>query len=127
MAHCHCTECRKQSASAYGTSAYFPASEFLPLAPDLASKLACFTRPTDTGNTMHCYFCPQCGVRIFHVSYFPDGRYRHMVSFKAGCIDGLDWSGAIHIFAKSAVINIPQDCKKYDTMPPLPPPPANNQ
>ncbi len=37
--HCHCTQCRKQSASAFGTSAIFSAEGIFPLSPDLEAKL----------------------------------------------------------------------------------------
>ena len=119
ISHCHCTECRKQSASAYGTSAYFPGDKLFPLTPDLQSKLATFTRPTDSGNTMHCYFCPKCGVRILHASHNPDGTMREVVAFKAGCVDGLDWDGARHIFTRSAVVKLPDNVEKYEAMPPM--------
>lgn len=99
MAHCHCTECRKQSASAFGTSVYFPSDQVFPLSPELEEKLAVFTRPTDSGNTMHCYFCPKCGVRILHVMYDKDGKRLDKVSFKGGCVEGLDWKGFKHILS----------------------------
>ncbi|KAL1876175.1 hypothetical protein VTK73DRAFT_9613 [Phialemonium thermophilum] len=123
MAHCHCTECRKQSGSAFGTSAYFPANLFLPLDPDVADRLATCTRPADSGNILHCYFCPRCGVRLFHIAHFPDGRRREIVSVRAGCIedaeDGtkLDWSGVKHVFMRSAVMKIPPEWEQYDTWP----------
>ncbi|KAH7105140.1 Mss4-like protein [Auriculariales sp. MPI-PUGE-AT-0066] len=62
--HCHCLECRKQSASAYGTSAIFPAEPLFPLSQDLRNKLAVYTRSTDSGNTLDCYFCKACGVGL---------------------------------------------------------------
>ncbi len=117
IAHCHCNDCRKQSSSAFGTSAYWASDGMFPLPPDLEARLASFTRLADSGNTMHCYFCPRCGVRIFHAAYLPDGSLRALVSFKAGCIDGLDWTGAKHIFTRSAVIRIPEDAEQYETVP----------
>lgn len=56
--HCHCLECQNQSASAFGTSAIFPVvAPLFPLAPDLKAKLSVYTRPTETGGAMDCYFC----------------------------------------------------------------------
>ena len=54
---CHCTECRKQSASAFGISF---------IVPQTALRLTqgeprCWSRPTDTGNTLDCAFCGECG------------------------------------------------------------------
>ena len=59
---CHCASCRAQSGSAFGTSLPLATSLLFPLPPDLESKLAVFERPTDSGNTMRCYFCRACGV-----------------------------------------------------------------
>ncbi|KAF1988915.1 glutathione-dependent formaldehyde-activating, GFA [Aulographum hederae CBS 113979] len=105
--HCHCTQCQKQSASAFGTSAIFPPFE---LPPDL--PVSCYTRPTEKGYTMKCYFCKSCGVRVLHAS--SKGTY---VSVKAGCIEGLDWAGANHIWTESAVIPIPEGAVSYPKEP----------
>ncbi|KAB5558731.1 Mss4-like protein [Coniochaeta sp. 2T2.1] len=117
MAHCHCTDCRKQSTSAFGTSAHWPAKDVLPLSPELEEKLAVFTHPTDSGNTKYCYFCPKCGTRILHVSHLPDGTVRETVPFRGGVVDGLDWTGVKHIYTRSAVMKIPADWETYETFP----------
>jgi len=120
-AHCHCTSCRKQSASMFGTSVYFPADKVFPLPDDLNEKLSVFTHPADSGNTMHCYFCPRCGVRIFHAAVLPDGSLRPAVSFKGGAIDGgINWEAldTKHIFTKSAVMKIPEGWTCFQEGPP---------
>ncbi|KAF2397944.1 hypothetical protein EJ06DRAFT_532304 [Trichodelitschia bisporula] len=116
--HCHCLECRKQSASAFGTTAIFPAEPFFPLAPELKAKLKIWQRPTETGGTMDCYFCPECGVRVFHRICNADGNWRDVISVKAGCIEGLEWNATAHLFARSAVFPIPADHQAFDTYPP---------
>lgn len=122
--HCHCTECQRQSA--FGTSALYPAAALFPLAAELALALRCWTRPTDAGGRMHCYFCPACGARLFHRSEAADGTPRATVSIKAGCIEGLDWRGAQHIYTRSAVVAIPAGAEQYDTLPgEEAPPPAS--
>ncbi|KAK3378903.1 Mss4-like protein [Lasiosphaeria ovina] len=117
MAYCHCTACRKQSGSAFGTSVYFSSEGLFPLPEELEAKLAMFTHPTDSGNTMRCYFCPKCGVRIFHAIVLPDGSLRSTVAFKGGVIDeGIDWKAMKprNIFTRSAVMDIPNgwECSK---------------
>ncbi|KAK4463930.1 Mss4-like protein [Cladorrhinum samala] len=134
MAHCHCTSCRKQSASAFGTSIYFPTSSVFPLDPELESRLSLYEHAqTESGNTMRCYFCPRCGVRVLHAAVKPDGEMREMVSFKAGLVDGdekegLDWKGmkAKHIFTGSAVIKLEEGWECYDKYPPPPQASAEN-
>jgi hypothetical protein len=119
MMHCHCTDCRRQSASAFGTSVHWPADKVLPLPPDLEQKLSVFEHVADSGNTKRCYFCPKCGSRLLNTSHRPDGTLaRPYVSFKGGCVDGLDWKGAKHIYTRSAVIEIPKDAEQYETTPP---------
>jgi len=75
---CHCRECQKQSASAFGLS--LPASW-----SDLAieDERATWDRPTDSGSTTICHFCPTCGTRLFHASSGDSGR----VTVKAGTLD----------------------------------------
>ena len=103
LAFCHCTSCRKQSGAPYSSSVYFPTDRVFPFPADLASKLAVFEHPTDSGGTMRCYFCPRCGVRIFHAAVLADGRtLRGSVAFKGGAVDrGLDWKGlgGVHILS----------------------------
>ncbi|KAK4125688.1 hypothetical protein N657DRAFT_642430 [Parathielavia appendiculata] len=122
MSYCHCTNCRKQSGSAFSSSVYFPTDLVFPLAPDLEAKLAVFEHPTDSGGTMRCYFCPRCGVRIFHAALLADGKtMRPVVAFKGGAIDeGLDWKGLgkRHVFTRSAVMELADGWECYEAMPP---------
>ncbi|KAF4965486.1 hypothetical protein FSARC_6719 [Fusarium sarcochroum] len=105
---CHCLECQKQSSSAFGTSALFPADGMWPLPEDILSKLSVWTRPTEKGNTLECYFCKTCGVRIFHRSIFPDGESKPTLSVKGGLVEGLSWKGTKHIYTRSARVPVPE-------------------
>lgn len=40
-----------------------------------------------------------------------------MVSVKGGCLDGLDWTTAIHIWTKSAMVPIPEGSECYSEEP----------
>ena len=114
---CHCTECRKQSASAFGTSAVFPATEPLfPLSESLRDRLGIFTRSTDAGNTLDCYFCKTCGVRMFHRARTSDGKEKDTFNMKMGVLEGLDMRDVTeHIWTKSAVIEIPPGAQTWPT------------
>lgn len=105
---CHCLECQKQSSSAFGTSAIFPASGMWPLPEHVQTQLGLWTRPTDSGNTLECYFCKRCGVRIFHRSIQPDGTPKPTLSIKGGCLEGLSWEGARHIYTRTARVPVPE-------------------
>ena len=117
--HCHCTECRRQSASAYGTSAVFPADAIFPIPDELRAKMGMWSRPADSGRTVDCYFCRGCGVRLFHRIIGVDGTPRETVTVKGGLVDGLDWKGATHIFTKSAVVPIPEGAEAFEAEPPV--------
>lgn len=38
---------------------------------------------------------------------------KNVVSVKGGCIEGLDWSKAIHIWTKSAMVPIPESSESH--------------
>jgi hypothetical protein len=115
--HCHCTECRKQTASAYGTSAIFPAQGIFPVSPELLDKMGVWTRPTKEGRSMDCYFCKTCGVRVMHRIREADGTERETVSVKGGAVQGLDMKGAAHVYVRSAVVEIPEGAERWDAEP----------
>ncbi|CAJ2500484.1 Uu.00g033370.m01.CDS01 [Anthostomella pinea] len=104
---CHCAECRRQSSSAFGTSAIFPRFQ-LPK----SELLSCYTRPLASGHSLQCYFCRQCGTRLIHTT--PN---KNVVSIKGGCLEGLDWKAAIHIWTKSAMVPIPEGSECYSEEP----------
>ncbi|KAI1094132.1 Mss4-like protein [Rostrohypoxylon terebratum] len=104
---CHCAECRRQTSSAFGTSAIFPR---FPLPQ--AELLSCYTRPTHTGHSLYCYFCRNCGTRLIHTT-----PGKNVVSVKGGCLEGLDWSRAIHIWTKSAMVPIPEGSESFSEEP----------
>ncbi|KAH7319395.1 Mss4-like protein [Rhexocercosporidium sp. MPI-PUGE-AT-0058] len=104
---CHCDECRLQSGSAYGCSAIFPAFK-------LPGKelLSCYSRPTASGHLLNCYFCKSCGTRVIHST-----PGKNVVSVKGGCIEGLDFKSARHIWCKRAMVPIPEGVERHEEEP----------
>ncbi|RYC54724.1 hypothetical protein CHU98_g11479, partial [Xylaria longipes] len=98
---CHCAECRRQSSSAFGTSAIFPRFE-LPK----TELLSCYT--TNVGF-------------VFRQATYAFGAHlvlgKNVVSVKGGCIEGLDWATAIHIWTKSAMVPIPEGSESHSEEP----------
>jgi hypothetical protein len=87
---CHCRECRKQSASAFGISVIVPKSSFR-LTKGTAKT---WSRPTDSGRILDCKFCPDCGSRVWH-----EGAGLTEFSVKGGSLDQPpDLSQAVHIW-----------------------------
>ena len=88
---CHCTECRKQSASAFGIS--FIVRQAALQVTQGEPKF--WSRPTDTGNTLDCAFCPECGSRLWHQRRGATDT----LSIKGGSLDlPVDLRQAIHIW-----------------------------
>lgn len=110
--HCHCLDCRKQSSSAFGTTAIFPFFKI-----DDNPSVTFFIRSCDTGTKQRCYFCKGCGSRLIHEYILEDGKHPDTVSVKGGLLEGLDWSNAIHLFCRSAVFPIPDSAQKFDGEP----------
>jgi len=109
---CHCTECRRQSASAFGISVYV-AREAFRLTQGTPRR---WTRPATVSGVCHCHFCPDCGVRIWH-----EGADEPTLSVKGGTLDTPpDLSRAIHIWTSSGLpgLVIPPGAEAYPDEPP---------
>ena len=61
---CHCGECQKQSASAFGISVIH-APEHLTITQGTPKS---WKRETSSGNEMTCWFCEKCGSRLWHTA-----------------------------------------------------------
>ena len=88
---CHCRECRKQSSSAFGISVIVERDAF-----HLSrGEPKCWSRPTASGGRLDCWFCPDCGSRLWHEN--PEDPE---ISVKGGSFDDdIDLTGRPHIWA----------------------------
>lgn len=87
---CHCRECQKQSASAFGISVTVAKAHFHLERGDIRT----WSRSTDSGRTLHCHFCARCGSRLWH-----EGPDQDELSVKGGSLDlPPDLGTAIHIW-----------------------------
>lgn len=110
---CHCRECRKQSASAFGMSFIVPRDGF----QVISGTPHFWIRKADSGNDVTCAFCPQCGSRLWHERSAAVGT----VTIKAGSLDeAVDFSTAIHIWTSRKLpgLVIPPDAEQYPQEPP---------
>lgn len=110
---CHCRECRKQSASAFGLSLDVPRSSLTLTAGEPGS----WSRGTDSGRRLDCFFCPTCGTRLWHVG----GGSPDRVTVKGGALDDdVDISRATHIWTKRRLegVIIPEGCESFAEEPP---------
>ncbi len=105
---CHCRECRKQSSSAFGISVMVKSADIR----HVKGELQRWTRSTDTGRTLACFFCPTCGSRVWH----GDKDRAEEISIKGGSFDEpVDLTDAIHIWTSRKLpgVIIPENARQY--------------
>lgn len=110
---CHCRECQKQAASAFGISVIVRSGD-LKLTVGTPKQ---WRRAATVGGRMVCSFCPTCGTRLFHGDPAADA----VVSVKGGSLDAPpDLSGAKHIWVKRklAGVVIPEGVETWPEEPP---------
>ena len=108
---CHCTECQRQSGSAFGMSLIMPKD-----ACHIVGTLKTFTRSSESGRPVTCAFCPECGTRIYHEPRYLDG----VLNFKPGTLDdtsALRPSLEVWTTRKQAWIELPADLRSYEGQP----------
>ena len=62
---CHCTECQRQSGSAFGMSMLIKKEDL-----KLTGITKSFIRVADSGHKNTGVFCPNCGVRIHNTPHY---------------------------------------------------------
>ena len=111
---CHCTDCQKQSSSAFGMSLIVDATD-LEFTTGQDSIRHWDTRGED-GALKRCAFCEQCGTRLYHA-----GEDGVLISVKAGSLDETRWLKPVaHIWLRSAQpwLNLATDrLNRFETEP----------
>lgn len=104
---CHCRECQKQSASAFGMSLVVRRAALTLTKGETRT----WSRRADSGRTVACVFCVACGTRLWHAKEGFD-----IVSIKAGSLDEpVDFSSAMHAWTSSKLpgMVIPPDARHF--------------
>jgi len=109
---CHCTECQRQSSSAFGMS--------MPVRTDdlviIKGEPKEWRRPTDSGREVICRFCPDCGTRLFH----NPTRNLKVTNVKPGTLDDTKWLRPVgNLWTRSAQpwVVIGEDQLSYEQQP----------
>ena len=108
---CHCSQCQKQSASAFGVSVPVLRGEF-----EVEGPTSYWSRSTFSGGRTDCHFCTDCGSRVFHA-----GSRGQMVTVKGGAFDEVsDLEPQAHLWTSMKLpwTIIPQAVEQYETQPP---------
>jgi hypothetical protein len=104
---CHCNECRKQSAAAFGVSAFVARTDLRVT----KGTPKFWSRTTDSGTILECAFCPDCGSRVWH-----QRAGRDTITVKGGSLDDpVDLASAMHIWTvrKLPGILIPESAVQF--------------
>ena len=104
---CHCRECQKQSASAFGISLLVPKDALRVERGEVRT----WSRRTDSGRTLDCMFCPVCGSRVWHAS--PGAA---TITIKGGSLDRpVDLTAAVHIWTSRKLpgVIIPEGATQF--------------
>jgi len=105
---CHCRECQKQSASAFGISLDVLRAGFA----ITQGEPVYWTRSIDRGRHLRCAFCANCGSRLWHEA----DSSSETLSLKGGSLDEpLNILNAIHVWTihKLPGILIPPNCPQF--------------
>jgi len=109
---CHCTDCQKQSSSAFGMTLVVNEEEF----SITQGEPKIYASKSEAGRAKTGGFCSECGNRIFHKNKVRKGK----VSVKAGTLDDTSTlKPDKHIWTKSKQpwITIPEDMETHEKNP----------
>ena len=106
---CHCTDCRKQSGSAFSITWIVPEDSFRLT----QGKLKVFASKAQSGRAKRGAFCPDCGSRIYNTIELRPG----LLSIKPGTLD--DASGLAptrHVWVQSKLpwVEIPAGAEVFE-------------
>ena len=110
---CHCTDCQRQSGSAFGMTMVVAEEDFR----ITQGKEKTFAVESDAGRRKVGGFCPKCGSRIYNRSDWRPG----MISVKPGTLDDTgSLQPQIHLWTsrKQSWFAIPDGVEAYETQPP---------
>lgn len=91
---CHCKECQKQSSSAFGMSMRVLREAVV----ILQGQPKDWTREANSGRSVQCFFCGDCGTRLFHQR----DHNPNVMNIKAGTLDDTAWLNPVgHLWIRS--------------------------
>lgn len=109
---CHCADCQKQSASAFGMALWIAEPKLL----KLNGAFKQWTRVTPSGKQLECTSCAVCGSRLFHKA----AGQNAILSIKPGTLlDTKFVQPVAHIWTKSKQpwVMIPDGVLQYEENP----------
>jgi hypothetical protein len=109
---CHCTDCQRQSGSAFGMTLPVKEADFRLTQGEVKT----YASTSAAGRGKLAAFCPDCGTRIYHKPEWRKGT----VSVKPGTLDDTSWlKPEMHLWtsSKQGWVTIPEGVKTFDRQP----------
>jgi hypothetical protein len=109
---CHCTDCQRQSGSAFGMTLPVNEADFRMTKGEVKT----YASTSAAGRGKLGAFCPDCGTRIYHKPEWRKGT----VSVKPGTLDDTSWlKPETHLWtsSKQGWVAIPEGVKTFDRQP----------
>ncbi len=109
---CHCSECQRQTGSAFGMYVLFAKNQFTLK----SGTLKTFSRVADSGRPMHSHFCPDCGTQIYQEKE-PSST---IVIVTAGSLDDASsWRPSSQLWTRSKHpwLELPADIRSFEVQP----------
>lgn len=78
--------------------------------------LKCWTRSSDSGRPVKCFFCADCGNRIFHQAEV----YKGYTNVRPGTLDDTSWlkpTASIWMSSKQPWVEVPEGLYLHDHQP----------
>jgi hypothetical protein len=112
LVDCHCTDCQRQSGSAFGMTLPVNEADFRMTKGEVKT----YASTSAAGRGKLGAFCPDCGTRIYHKPEWRKGT----VSVKPGTLDDTSWlKPEMHLWtsSKQGWVTIPEGVKTFDRQP----------
>ncbi len=112
VAACHCTQCQRQSGSAFSMSMIVVREAFRWEQGEPAS----YESRAESGARKECVFCPDCGVRIYNALESMPRTF----NVKPGTLDDTSWlEPAVHVWqaSKQPWVPVPEGAPRFDRNP----------
>ena len=111
---CHCTECRRRSASAFGYSVRVPTSGYTLEQGEPRT----YQRTAESGNVVSTWFCGDCGTTILS---FAESRPTLRVIMGGSLDDSSEVPLEANIWTRSALdwVHLDPDLDDYEQAPPM--------
>lgn len=109
---CHCTECQVQSGGAFSMTLVVPAEALGVVSGTPRS----FMRTGESGNELECFFCPDCGARLYNDNHGAPGT----LNVKPGTLDDRSWlKPVMHVWvsSKQPWVEVPDGVRCFDRNP----------